>query len=412
MSRPARTSAVLGLSSLAAGVLAYVLFALLTRQLGATDAAPVSILWTYWGLSAAAITFPVQHWIARTVAAEHGFAAARHAVPGQLVVVAVASLVAGLVAWLLRDPLFARDGLAFPALVSLMTVGAFVMGLSRGILTAHHRFTTLAVTLVVEQLTRIALIAALALAGVSGSEPYGLAIVAGSFVVLAVPSAFRMPSGDGDGDAADRSARSGLQALASSASAQLLSQLVLTGAPVVLAVRGGAPDRVTALFVALAVFRAPMIMAQSQVAPLTGQWTVLVAEGRTPQLRRIRLLLAGLAGPLAVAAAGVGAVLGDPVIRLVFGEIHVTPEVCAVVAAGSTVAVANLGATVLAIAHGRPGFALRAWLVGCLVGPWALLLDARPELATAAAFTATEVVAFVVLLLSVRTTKGSPETGP
>ncbi|MBA2463514.1 MAG: hypothetical protein H0V42_00860, partial [Nocardioidaceae bacterium] len=67
-SRPGATSA-LAAGSIVSGLLAYLFFALVTRGLGAEPAAPVSVLWSYWGFAAAGVTFPVQHWIARSVAA-------------------------------------------------------------------------------------------------------------------------------------------------------------------------------------------------------------------------------------------------------------------------------------------------------------------------------------------------------
>ena len=66
---PGRTrnpTTVLAAGALTSGILAYGFFAVSTRALGAELAAPVSVLWTYWSFSAACLTFPLQHWIART----------------------------------------------------------------------------------------------------------------------------------------------------------------------------------------------------------------------------------------------------------------------------------------------------------------------------------------------------------
>lgn len=403
MSGRLRTTAVLGSSSLVAGLLAYVLFALLTRHLGPVDAAPVSIVWTYWGLSAAAITFPVQHWLAHAVAAHGDFDAVRTGLSRLAALVVVLAAGTGLVAWAARDLLFGRDDVQFPLLIALMSVGALVMGVSRGLLTATARFGTLGATLLGEQVVRVLLTVVLAVAGVQDEALFGLVIVAGSFVVLLWPPLLRIPGARGAAGTLS------FRALGSAASAQLLAQLVLTSAPIVLAVQGGAPARVTALFVTLAVFRAPFILAQSQVAPLTGRWTMLIAEGRTRDLKRVRLVLLAGAGPLALAAAGVGVLVGDPVVRLIFGPgVEVGHAVSALVAAGSTIAVANLGATVLAIAHARPQVALRAWGAGCLLAGAVLALPWSPELRTAAAFGVAEAVAFAVMLGSLW--RRSPET--
>ena len=65
-----RDSARLALGSAVAGVLAYVFFMLASRALGAERAAPVSVLWSIWAISAAVLTFPVQHWIIRRFTAD------------------------------------------------------------------------------------------------------------------------------------------------------------------------------------------------------------------------------------------------------------------------------------------------------------------------------------------------------
>ncbi len=67
----------MAVGSLVAGVLAYVFFAVVTRALGAGPAAPVAVLWAWWGFAGAAVTFPVQHWIARTLATQCGEAGVR-----------------------------------------------------------------------------------------------------------------------------------------------------------------------------------------------------------------------------------------------------------------------------------------------------------------------------------------------
>ena len=68
--------------------------------------------------------------------------------------------------------------------------------------------------------------------------------------------------------------------LASASLAQLIGQCVLTGGPVVLALAGGSPRQVTTLFVTLALFRAPYILALGMVAQLTTRVTALVVDGR------------------------------------------------------------------------------------------------------------------------------------
>ena len=64
-----RDTSALAFGSAVSGLLAYVFFALVTRALGSEAAAPVAVLWAYWSFAGAALTFPLQHWIARSVSA-------------------------------------------------------------------------------------------------------------------------------------------------------------------------------------------------------------------------------------------------------------------------------------------------------------------------------------------------------
>ncbi len=132
------------------GVLAYVFFALVTRALGAETAAPVAVLWAWWSFAAAAFTFPVQHWIARTAATAAGEAAVRRGLPRVAGLVAGVSVVAGAVAWLARDRLFGPDGTWFPLLVVAVGICSGALGLARGTLSGRHRFGAVGVGLVLE----------------------------------------------------------------------------------------------------------------------------------------------------------------------------------------------------------------------------------------------------------------------
>ena len=113
MSAAARTTRTLGLGSAANGLLAYLVFVLTTRSLGPDAASPVSVLWSYWAFAGAAFTFPLQHWIARTVTA-HGDGAVHKALPRIGVLVLAVSVVLGGAAWVAREPLFHRSDAVVP----------------------------------------------------------------------------------------------------------------------------------------------------------------------------------------------------------------------------------------------------------------------------------------------------------
>ena len=157
----------LAVGSVVGGLLAYVFFALVTRALGAEAAAPVSVLWVWWGFAAAALTFPLQHWITRTVTAYEGErvlrllrgrVGGRGGRPG--------GSPPGCRPWLARDLLFGRDGLAFPLLVVAVTLGSGLLGVVRGTLSARRRFAAVGASLTAENGLRCVAAAVLVVEGV------------------------------------------------------------------------------------------------------------------------------------------------------------------------------------------------------------------------------------------------------
>lgn len=402
-----RDAGWLAASSAIGGVLAYVFFAGATRALGPGDAAPVSVLWTWWGLTAAAITFPLQHWITRDVAARGGFAGVRALLPVLGLLALAVAVVGGVATWLLGEPLFGSRSLAFPVLVALVTLGSALMGLLRGALSSRRRFRALGSTLLAENGVRCLCVFALVAAGVEDPAAYGAAIVVGHLSALVWTPALALPR------TGEPPARSGLGLLLGAAGGQLLAQLVLTGGPVVLALLGGAPTEVTALFVGLAIYRAPYIVAVGVVPQATGVLTTLVLERRHDQLRRVRRVLVAVTLAVTAAAVPVGLWVGPPLIRLVFGgEVVLDRWVSAMLAAGSVLAVANLVAAVLAIVHARSHASTTAWLAGVVVAAPLLFTGLGEDVRIGAWFLVVESVAFAVLLLSVRTARGLRVAAP
>lgn len=386
--------------SASSGVLAYVFFALVTRDLGAERAAPVSVLWTWWSLAAAALTFPLQHWVVRTVAAQRGAEGRiRRDVVRVLEVVAVVALLSGTVTWLGRDALFHRADAWFPALVTVVTAGAAVAGLVRGVLTARGRLVAVGTTLVLENLARVLIALVLIAVGDAGAVSFGAGLVAGQVMVLAWPSTFRLGTEEDD-----RPTVAWYGFVAGAAGGQVLAQVVLNGGPVVLALVGGSPAQVTGLFVVLALFRAPYTLAVGAVPPLTTWLTRQVVERRDHLLRRYVVGVLGLTGLGVVAAGVLGWFAGPWLVRLVFGaDVEVTSGVAMVVALGSTVAVGTLALSLLTMARGRSHRMAVAWSVAVLAAALllAVLLGATATtavMAVAVAFCVAEVVAFAGLL--------------
>jgi O-antigen/teichoic acid export membrane protein len=380
------------------GLLSYAFFVIVTRALGATAAAPVSVLWSYWALAGAALTFPVQHWITRGVPL-HGEGAVGRAMPRLAAVVGVLAVAAGGVSWLLREPLFGRDDGVFPALVALVTAGSALVGVMRGSLSARGRFAAVGAGLVVENAVRCVAAAALLIAGVGNPAWYGVSLLTGNLVVLLWPSALVL-RGRSDGV---RTSPFGY--LAGAGLGQLANQVVLTGGPVVLALADGTQAEVTSLFAALALFRAPYLVALGVMPSVTARVTQLVLLGDHARLARLRrAVLLGSAAAVTVAAAG-AAVAGPWLLRVIFGEdVRVTALEAAVVAVGCTLAVANLVLMVTTLAQGEVTGVAAAWLGALAVAGSALLVGAAldPVLQVVCAVTAAELAAFAGLALVTR----------
>ena len=303
--------------------------------------------------------------------------------------------VATAAAWAARDLLFDSGGPWFPLLVGAVTMGAAVMGTTRGVLTARRRFTAVAVGLVAENGVRCLAALALVVAGVDDPVAYGLCLLAGYAATAGWPSTFRLARTGTGGEGV-----SPLGFLGGTAGGQVLGQVVLTGGPVALALAGGSAEDVTALFAGLAIFRAPYILALGLVAGLTGWLTRLVVHRRDDDLRRVRRWLVALTLLGSAGAAGVGALAGPPLLRLVFGaDVHLASGLTALLAVGSTIAMANLVATLVVLAHGRTHALVRSWVLALAPGAVWFTVAGGPALdRTCVAFVLIEAAAFCLLL--------------
>ncbi|MCP3424249.1 hypothetical protein [Nocardioides pinisoli] len=385
-----RAPLLLAAGSVLSGALAYLLFALVTRGLGASAAAPVSVLWTVWALAGAAFTFPLQHWVARCLTA--GREGDVRSSAGRVgAVVAAAAVASGALAWLFRDRLFHRDDAWFPVLVVLVVLGSAAVGVLRGALAGRGRMAAVAVSLVAENALRCVLVAVLLVAQVHDPVAHGLCLVAGALVAL-WPGVWRF-GGTGSGSGS-------LAFLGGAATGQLLAQGVLTGGAVVLALLGGTPAEVTAMFATLALFRAPYMVVLGTLPQVTHQVTGLVVAGDRRTLRVLARRLALLGAVTVALGAAIGVTLGPLLVRTVFGAtVTVGTGVAGVIAAGCAVALVNVVLMVGALALDRPGRVAGAWGLAVVAGAAVLLSSTAlvPVERVAAAFLVAEVAATVLL---------------
>src|SRR4051794_27095762 len=259
MRRPARSAAAghavaLGAGTVIAGLAAYGYIALGTRGFGAREFAPVAVIWSFWPIAAAAFGLPLEQWTARELlAGPEGDARVRAGLRTALPAIATLCLLAGAVAWAAGPSLFGSRTLVFPLVLVAVSLGAASMGLLRGGLAGRGRYLASATATSLENLVRLA--AAGAVLALGGElRAYAAVLVIGPLVGLLWPSAFVFradpvpPDGRGRG-------------LFEYAGASLLAQLVLGAPPLVLAAISGPTAAVTATLAALALMRAPYLVA-------------------------------------------------------------------------------------------------------------------------------------------------------
>jgi hypothetical protein len=184
------------------------------------------------------------------------------------------------------------------------------------------------------------------------------------------------------------------------AGGSLLGQIVLTGGPVALAALGGAPERVTGLFVALAVLRAPYMVATGVATRITGTLTLLVTGEQWAAIRRLRSATAAACAVGAPLVAGLGYAAGPALLRLVFGpDVDLPGGIVAVVAAGSLIALAVLFAMLLLVAAARVAVISVAWLAASAAAvAWCLAGPGSPLTRVVWAFAVAEALALAVML--------------
>jgi hypothetical protein len=260
-------------------------------------------------------------------------------------------------------------------------------------LAGRSRFLATATALGGENLLRFAFGLAVVAVGATVGW-YGAAILTGSLVILAWPSALRF-----EGPAV--TGVSPVAFLGNVAGGTVIAQSVLTAGPVVLSLVGGTRDEVTSLFTALALFRAPYIVALGLAIRMTATLTDLATAGRAADLLRIqrRMIAAGLA-TMVLGGAGAAAI-GPAVLRIVFGdEVDLTRAACAGLAVGSLAALATLGLTLLQMTDGAGRRVLRTWATALAAGVVTMVaLPLEPLPRVVAAFLASELTAFALMAL-------------
>lgn len=310
--RNSRDAAALIVGTIVSGLAAYAYVMVGTQVFGARDFAPISIVWTVWTFSVAAITFPLQHWVIREIeAGREGQVAANLRFIYVSTVVAALGLM--LVTRLVDDRLLRVDGWGYPAIIALVTLGTAVAGVGRGLLAGRRRFVAAGMFIGAENVVRLLAGAIVVWVWPDAIIWFGAALVLGPLVVVFWSGALR-PAVRSDGEVARP------HIIATAGAGNLVAQAILVGAPVVVTVLGGTRTAITSTFVVLALFRAPYVVALGLLVRVTGPLTRLVEQARLGALRRVvgAAVIATVATSALMAVAGL--LVGADLTRVVFGD--------------------------------------------------------------------------------------------
>lgn len=386
----------LALGTIASGLAAYGYIAVGTRVYGPAAFAPVAVIWSLWPAAVAAFAFPLEQWIARELAhdreAEARIAAMlRGAVP---LIIGIC-LCGGLISWAAGARLFGEAGVLYPLLLVGVCLGAASMGVLRGGLAGHGRYRESALATALESLIRLVPAAAVAAASF-GVEVFAATLLVGPFVGLFWRSEFKYRRDE----SGVRHDVSGIRDLASAA---LLGQIVFAAPPVILAVFVGATEAVTAVFVSLALMRAPYLVAVGISVRAVPRLTSTYAHAQPDRLAVALRRVVSATSVAMVAAAVLAPLVLPPIIELIFGEGTVPSSAAlAGLAAGVVGAHGTLAAMLVLLAAGRNEVARRAWLIGIAANVLLLAIPGVAEEKVTIAFAGAELAALLTMALLVR----------
>ncbi len=307
------------------GVTTYGFLVIAHRALGAAAYSPFSVLWALIFVAAPGLFLPLEQEVGRAAAARRvaglgaGPLVRRALLLGIGLAVAVMALAGAGEAPLIADLFQGEGGLLAGFVVAIACYVLYY--LSRGTLAGAGRFGGYASVLLVEGVARIGAAVVLWRLGVTSGGAYGLAIGLPCVVGLAVvlPRQRRVAAPGPDAHWSELTSALGWLLTGS-----LLAQGLTNVAPLAFQALFGAAHRATAgeILNGLIIARIPLFLFQAVQAALMPKLSADAAAGRLEEFRsllRRLLLLVGVVVAVSVAAI---ALLGPPVLHLLFPSGH------------------------------------------------------------------------------------------
>jgi len=389
------------LGSFVAGVAAYIYQFLGGRILGAHGFAPIGALLTAHFLAFVIILLPIEQLVIRRITlGSRGWV-----VPWRAELLAGATAVlAAAVVWVTTDTYF-EGNTAFVWFVVATVVLHFFFAVGRGYLAGFRRFREYGIASGGASVIRLAL--SLAIVFISPTVVgFAWAHILGPLIIFLfrpfrtpkrAPAGSRGPLAEHEVAAVDE--RGLLTGLVLSSAA---SQALLLAGPLVAGWLGATAAEFSILYATLLLARAPLTFGYNLLARVLPPFTEMAARGERSELRSWArgIAIAGLF--LGIVAAGLGYLLGPPIVALAFGgDFRPAAAVAAFAAGGVVFAGAGLFIGQVLVARGQAVRLAASWFVAVVAAAAVVALPlGDPVLRVAAAFLAGEAVALGALVVS------------
>jgi O-antigen/teichoic acid export membrane protein len=399
------TATMMG-GTLIAGITTYAWQAGGTRTLGKTAFAPVANTWTLYFLVVTILLVPIEQFATRTVAAgEDGEAHLAKALSTIATLLLVASIAIAACAYLLRASLFDdTPGYALVACAVVLSLGQ--LALCRGILVGRRRFGAYGWITGLDSVIR--LLVGLPLVLVTRS-PLALVwtIPLSSLVALAWIREWPLEKRSGTRSSTDtsRGLERGVpikQFLATTVGGTSAAQVLLAGGPLLLAIMGASGSAVTVLFVTQTACRAAFLMATPAGARSLPPLTRIALSADYRRLGDIAVRLSVGALVCAAVLGSASLIVTPPLIAAVFGSsVRPSALVACTMAAGTVLAIGNLGLNQILVAAARTHRITAAWWIAVGAATvWALGAPGSPLQRVSTSFVLGELVALLALMFA------------
>ena len=362
------------LGSLVAGVGAYIYQFLGGRSLGEEAFAPIAALLTAHFLAFVIILLPIEQFVIRRITLGYrGWV-----VPARAVALAVSTgAVAAAVVWSLDASYF--DGeISFVWFVIATVAFHFFFVVGRGYLAGYRRFRAYGYVSGAASILRLVIAVVVVIIGPTVTG-FAWAQVLGPLVIFfwrpwRTPDERRTGSrGELEDEHVEQVGEKGL--LSGLVLSSAASQALLLAGPLVAGALGATAAQFSITYATLVLARAPLTLGYNLIARVLPTFTEMAARGERRELRSWARGM-GIAGvALAFVGAGIGAVLGPPMVAVAFGDgFRPSATVAALAAAGVVLASAGLFVGQILVARGRAVRLAVAWFIAVAAAVVAVLI--------------------------------------